>query len=236
MVSWVNGDVTLEGLLAGPATPGPHPLLVFLHGAVGSLACGEHPDVSAWVSAGYVVFMPDFRPSSIAGRDQMRAAFRRRELPGHDPEAGDVLTGVDLLTAQGVADLSGGRWPAMPAAYASSQLVGVVTGASYLGAAALFVVPGGREGRALALDQELALVLLPPDFGPLFLVLLGVADIGVQRRGVGSRRHVVGVERIEPRLDALVLGIVRERVIIEVLLRQATVHMPVAPVDPVALV
>lgn len=34
----------------------------------------------------------------------MREAFRRRELPGQDPEASDVLTGVDLLTTEGLAD------------------------------------------------------------------------------------------------------------------------------------
>jgi dipeptidyl aminopeptidase/acylaminoacyl peptidase len=78
---------------------------VFLHGGpVGALACGEHPDLSAWTASGWAVFMPDFRSSGIAGRDEMRRAFRRRGLPGQDPEIGDVLSGVDLLTAQVLAD------------------------------------------------------------------------------------------------------------------------------------
>lgn len=34
----------------------------------------------------------------------MREAFRRRGLPGQDPEADDVLTGVTALTDRGVAD------------------------------------------------------------------------------------------------------------------------------------
>ena len=103
--------MALEGLLALPRAAGPrpaagpHPLLVFLHGGpVGALACGEHPDLSAWAASGWAVFMPDFRSSGIAGRDEMRRAFRRRGLPGQDPEIGDVLSGVDLLTSRGLAD------------------------------------------------------------------------------------------------------------------------------------
>jgi dipeptidyl aminopeptidase/acylaminoacyl peptidase len=105
VVTWTHGGVTLEGLLAVPPGAGPHPLLVLLHGGpVAALACGEHPDLSAWTASGLAVFMPDFRSSGIAGRDEMRRAFRRRGLPGQDPEIGDVLTGVDLLTGQGLAD------------------------------------------------------------------------------------------------------------------------------------
>jgi dipeptidyl aminopeptidase/acylaminoacyl peptidase len=48
--------------------------------------------------------MPEFRSSGIAGREEMQRAFRRRGLPDHDPEIGDVLAAVDLLTASGVAD------------------------------------------------------------------------------------------------------------------------------------
>jgi dipeptidyl aminopeptidase/acylaminoacyl peptidase len=105
VIAWTHGDAALEGLLALPAAAGPHPLLVFLHGGpVSGLACGEHPDLSAWTGAGWVVFMPDFRSSGIAGRDEMRRAFRRRGVPDQDPEIGDVLTGVDLLTTRGLAD------------------------------------------------------------------------------------------------------------------------------------
>ena len=107
VVRWTHEGVALEGLLALPRAAGPrpaagpHPLLVFLHGGpVGALACGEHPDLSAWTASGWAVFMPDFRSSGIAGRDEMRRAFRRRGLPGQDPEIGDVLSGVDLLTTR----------------------------------------------------------------------------------------------------------------------------------------
>lgn len=105
VVRWAHDGIALEGLLALPPGPGPHPVLVFLHGGpVAGLACGEHPDPSAWVSLGWAVFMPDFRSSGISGRHRMRQAFSRRELPAGDPEASDVLTGVDLLTARGLAD------------------------------------------------------------------------------------------------------------------------------------
>jgi dipeptidyl aminopeptidase/acylaminoacyl peptidase len=105
VITWVHERAALEGLLALPSAAGPHPLLVFLHGGpVSGLACGEHPDLSAWTGAGWTVFMPDFRSSGIAGRGEMWRAFRRRGLPDQDPEIGDVLTGVDLLTARGLAD------------------------------------------------------------------------------------------------------------------------------------
>jgi dipeptidyl aminopeptidase/acylaminoacyl peptidase len=105
VVSWEHAGITLEGLLAVPAGGGPHPLVVLLHGGpVGGLACGEHPDPSAWASGDRAVFMPDFRASGIAGHDHMMEAFQRPGLPAVDPEAGDVLAGVDMLTASGLAD------------------------------------------------------------------------------------------------------------------------------------
>jgi dipeptidyl aminopeptidase/acylaminoacyl peptidase len=105
IVRWNHDGVALEGLLALPPGPGPHPLLVFLHGGpVAGLACGEHPDMSEWVSAGFAVFTPDFRSSGVTGRRRMRQAFYRRGLPNADPEAGEVLAGVDSLTSRGIAD------------------------------------------------------------------------------------------------------------------------------------
>ena len=78
---------------------------MLLHGGpVGGLVCGEHPDPSAWVSAGFTVFMPDFRSSGIARKHLMTEAFRRPWLPAADPEAGDVLAGVDMLIANGAED------------------------------------------------------------------------------------------------------------------------------------
>jgi len=105
VITWAHDGIGLEGLLAAAPGTGPQRLLVLLHGGpVSGLACGEHPDPSAWVSAGFAVFMPDFRASGIAGNRLMTEAFRRPWLPAADPEADDVLTGVDMLIAAGAAD------------------------------------------------------------------------------------------------------------------------------------
>jgi dipeptidyl aminopeptidase/acylaminoacyl peptidase len=105
VITWAHDGIALEGLLAAAPGPGLQRLLVLLHGGpVSGLACGEHPDPSAWVAAGFTVFMPDFRASGIAGNRLMTEAFRRPWLPAADPEAGDVLTGVDMLVADGAAD------------------------------------------------------------------------------------------------------------------------------------
>ena len=75
----------------------------------------------------------------------------------------------------------------------------------------------GRELLALAFDQELVLVKFPPDLGPLLLVLLGVADVGVERRGVGGCRDVLGVEVVQTGRHALVFHLVFELVVVKAL-------------------
>ena len=92
----------------------------------------------------------------------------------------------------------------------------------------LRLVVAGRELLALALDQDLVLVLLAPQLGPLLLVLLGVADVGVERRGVGGGRDLVRVVGVDTRLDPLLFGLVGEPVVVEVL-RGAAVLTPVPP-------
>jgi dipeptidyl aminopeptidase/acylaminoacyl peptidase len=105
VITWAHDGIGLEGLLAAAPGTGPQWLLVLLHGGpVSGLACGEHPNPSPWVSAGFAVFMPDFRASGIAGNRLMTEAFRRPWLPAADPEADDVLTGVDMLIADDAAD------------------------------------------------------------------------------------------------------------------------------------
>lgn len=89
------------------------------------------------------------------------------------------------------------------------------------------LVTGGRELLALAPDQQLVLVFFPLNLGPLFLVFLGVADVGVQRRGIGGGRHVVRVEGVDPRFHALIFRLVGQPVVIE-MLRRATVLAAIA--------
>jgi DNA-binding transcriptional ArsR family regulator len=92
--------------------------------------------------------------------------------------------------------------------------------------AELRLVVAGRELLALALDQDLVLVFLAPQLGPLFLVLLGVADVGVERRGVGGGRDLVRVVGVEARVDPLLFGLAGQPVVVEVL-RRAAVLTPV---------
>src|SRR3981081_881492 len=79
----------------------------------------------------------------------------------------------------------------------------------------LLVVVRGRELLSLAFDQDLVLVFFPPDFGPLLLVLLGVADVGVERRGVGSRRDLFRVVVVDTGRHALLFRLVGPLVIVE---------------------
>src|SRR5215469_3555719 len=70
---------------------------------------------------------------------------------------------------------------------------------------ASLVVARRREAGSLALDLELALVVLAADLGPGLLVFLTLGDVKL-RRLVGRRWHLVRVEVVEPGLDPLLLG------------------------------
>ena len=165
VVTWSHDGVALEGLLALPPAAGPHPLLVFLHGGpVGALACGEHPDPSLWVTAGWAVFMPEFRSSGIAGPGEMGRAFRNRGFPGTDPETGDVLAGVDLLTSRGVAD---------PGAL-------ILAGHSY---------GGYLAGRVIARDHRFRVAVCCEAVADLRL--LDPVEPDVQAGGLGGGEHQV---------------------------------------------
>ena len=78
-----------------------------------------------------------------------------------------------------------------------------------------------RELLPFALDEDLVLVFLAPDLGPLFLVLLGVADVGVERLSVGRGRDVGRVVGVKPGVDALLLRLVGPLVVDEALRRAA---------------
>jgi dipeptidyl aminopeptidase/acylaminoacyl peptidase len=107
--AWQSPDGALEGILGTPATgSAPWPLVVDLHaGPQGGLVAGD-PDhlahLGTWCAHGFAVFAPEFRGSGILGRQAMLAALRGDGLPDHDPEATDVLSGVESLLAAGLAD------------------------------------------------------------------------------------------------------------------------------------
>jgi len=76
------------------------------------------------------------------------------------------------------------------------------------------VVARRREAGPLALDFQLALVVLAADLGAGLLVLVALGD--VRRRWlVGRRGHLVRVVVVEPGLDPLLLGQAGQLVVIE---------------------
>ena len=62
--------------------------------------------------------------------------------------------------------------------------------------------------------SQLALVLLAPDLGPLFLPVLIEGDVFRLRRRISGGRHLVRVVGVEPGGDALFLGEAGEVVVV----------------------
>jgi len=104
-VTWPAGDGRdVEGLLLVPDGPGPHPLLVHVHGGPvwayrNKWALG-YAVTPLLVSRGYAVLHPN--PRGSAGRGQEFADFVVGDMGGDD--AKDVLAGVEALIERGVAD------------------------------------------------------------------------------------------------------------------------------------
>jgi dipeptidyl aminopeptidase/acylaminoacyl peptidase len=104
-VSWTAADGwQLDGLLARPATSGPYPLVVVVHGGpVGP--CRERwlltrLFVPLLVSRGYAVLSPN--PRGSTGKGQRFASAVAGDMGGAD--ARDILAGIDSLAAAGLAD------------------------------------------------------------------------------------------------------------------------------------
>jgi dipeptidyl aminopeptidase/acylaminoacyl peptidase len=110
MISWKSSDGTvIEGVLHKPAdfTPGRrYPLLVVIHGGPTGISRpvrvqigGVYP-IELWLAKGAVVLEPNYRGS--AGYGEKFRSLNVRNLGVGD--AWDVLSGVDHLVAQGIAD------------------------------------------------------------------------------------------------------------------------------------
>lgn len=100
----------VHGFIAAPPGPGPHPVLMWVHGGpTSSYMDSFMPDVQAWVDHGVAVAMVNYRGSTGYG-----SAWRDHLIgnPGL-PEVEDVVAGLDDLVQQGVADpkraMVGGR-------------------------------------------------------------------------------------------------------------------------------
>jgi dipeptidyl aminopeptidase/acylaminoacyl peptidase len=110
MISWKSTDgTTIEGVLHKPADfqPGrPYPLLVVVHGGPTGISRpvrvqmgGPYP-IEQWLGKGALILEPNYRGS--AGYGEKFRSLNVRNLGVGD--AWDVLSGVDHLVAQGLAD------------------------------------------------------------------------------------------------------------------------------------
>lgn len=105
-------DQRVHGFVATPDGPGPHPLVMEVHGGPHWLWLDEwRPQVQAWVDHGFAVAMVNYRGSIGYGAEWRDAIIGN---PGFT-ELEDIVAGVEDLVARGVADpdrvvLSGESW------------------------------------------------------------------------------------------------------------------------------
>ena len=91
----------VHGFLVSPETPSPHPLLMLVHGGPTGIDLDRWaPDVQAYVDAGFLVAMVNYRGSVGFGQKW------RDWLIGNIgwPEVEDILAGVDDLVSRGRVD------------------------------------------------------------------------------------------------------------------------------------
>jgi dipeptidyl aminopeptidase/acylaminoacyl peptidase len=104
-VAWTAPDgLEVQGLLAVPEGPGPHPLVLFVHGgpvwAYRNRWSMGYVYTPLLVSRGYAVLHPNPRGSSGRGQDFMDMVVG--DMGGTD--ADDLLAGLDALVDRGIAD------------------------------------------------------------------------------------------------------------------------------------
>jgi dipeptidyl aminopeptidase/acylaminoacyl peptidase len=113
--SWLfegEGGRRLHGFVASPPSAGPHPLLALVHGGPNmAITDSFSPEVQAWVDHGFAVAMVNYRGSTGYGMEFRDALIGD---PGF-PEVADVISGLDRLVEEGVADpdravVAGGSW------------------------------------------------------------------------------------------------------------------------------
>lgn len=104
-VTWSAPDgLEIQGLLCRPDGPGPHPLVVQVHGgpvwAFRSRWMMGYAYTPLLVAAGYAVLHPNPRGSGGRGQEFAEAVFG--DMGGVDTH--DFLSGIDSLVAAGIAD------------------------------------------------------------------------------------------------------------------------------------
>jgi dipeptidyl aminopeptidase/acylaminoacyl peptidase len=104
-VTWKAKDgLEIQGWLLRPKGKGPYPLIMNVHGGpvwhLRPMCLGRGALVVMLLKRGYAVFFPNPRGSS--GRGQDFARHVRGDMGGADAQ--DLLSGLDVLVLQGVAD------------------------------------------------------------------------------------------------------------------------------------
>lgn len=112
-IRYPNGEGdTVHAFLARPSGPGPHPLVVDVHGGPQAHVTDRlDPFVQAWVDHGFAVLMPNYRGSTGYGK---RWEDALQGDPGR-PELVDIAAGALHLVDLGVADperlvINGASW------------------------------------------------------------------------------------------------------------------------------
>lgn len=102
VVSYAAPDgLIVPAYLTLPAGPGPHPMVVVVHGGPAIRDFWEwQPDVQLLATRGYAVFQPQFRGSTGFGRAFEEAGHRQWGRAMQD----DITAGVEHLIKTGVAD------------------------------------------------------------------------------------------------------------------------------------
>lgn len=125
-LSFASGDVTIAGTLLRPATPGPHPALVMIHGSGGVTRDALRPFADHFARNGVAVLITDKRGTGGSTGTWVRATF--------DDLAQDALSAVRMLRARpdiqpwaiGLHGVSLGGWVAPLAASRSRDVAYVV--------------------------------------------------------------------------------------------------------------
>ena len=140
-INWNGRDgLEIQGFLVSPPGPGPHPLVVHVHGGPVFTHTNSWgmPLAPVLVPAGYAVLYPNPRGSS--GRGQGFARMVRGDMNGEDTY--DILAGIDELIARGVVD--GSRLAVTGVSYGGMMTSWLITQTQRF-AAAISVAPANDQ-------------------------------------------------------------------------------------------
>jgi len=159
-VSWTAPDgLEVEGLLVTPDAPGPHPLVLDVHGGPvwawrNQFRMGQHT-TPLLVALGFAVLLANPRGSS--GRGQAYARLVERDVCGAD--TGDFLSALDHLVDAGIADPD--RIGVTGTSYGGTMACWLPTQDPRFGAAV--PVAGGTDWVSFHFTTDI------PDFDPMVL-------------------------------------------------------------------